>query len=75
MGVDMGSYDELIATHKSVSEIGQEFGADSLAFLSLEKMMSAIGSSNGYCNACFTGRYPLPITEGISKTGFDVPTE
>jgi amidophosphoribosyltransferase len=73
MGVDMGGSDDLIAQHYSVPEMCSHFGADSLAFLSLEKMMSAIGSSSGYCNACFTGKYPLPIPEGITKTGFEVP--
>ncbi len=72
MGVDMGMNDDLIATKLTIAEICQKFGADSLAFLSLEKMMAAIGKSDGYCNACFTGSYPLPIPEGISKTGFEI---
>ncbi len=73
MGVDMGGNDDLIAKHLTVPEICQQVGADSLAFLSLENMMSAIGSSCGYCNACFTGSYPLPVPEGITKNGFEVP--
>jgi amidophosphoribosyltransferase len=73
MGVDMGSYDELIAPHYTVPEICKRVGADSLAFLSLERMMSVIGTSSGYCNACFTGKYPLPVPEGITKNGFEVP--
>lgn len=73
MGVDMGGNDDLIAKHLTVPEICQKVGADSLAFLSLERMMSAIGSTCGYCNACFTGSYPLPVPEGITKTGFEVP--
>ncbi len=59
MGVDMASQDELIAGHKSVEEIRQYIGADSLAFLSIEAMMSALESGDGYCNACFTGDYPF----------------
>ncbi len=73
MGVDMGSYDELIANHYSVEAMGRQFGADSLAFLSLDKMMDAIGAKDGYCNACFTGNYPLAIPQGINKNGFEVP--
>jgi amidophosphoribosyltransferase len=71
MGVDMGTYEELIAHEKSVVEIQQFVGADSLAFLSLDGMMAAIGRSEGYCNACFTGEYPIPIQPGMTKTGFE----
>lgn len=71
MGVDMGTYDELIAHRYSVPEICQYFGADSLVYLSLEGMMAAIGRPDGYCNACFTGDYPLPLTEGMTKTGLE----
>ena len=59
MGVDMADEDELIAAHRSVEEIRDHIGADSLAFLSIEAMMRALGSGNGYCNACFTGEYPF----------------
>jgi amidophosphoribosyltransferase len=71
MGVDMGSYDELIAAHSTIEEIRRHVGADSLAFLSMEGMMKAIGRTEGYCNACFTGRYPLPIDADASKAGFE----
>lgn len=75
MGVDMGLRDELIAANQTIPEICKFMGADSLAFLSLEKMMSAIGTDKGYCNACFTGRYPLPVPVGINKNGFEMPIE
>lgn len=66
MGVDMGTCDELIASSHSVEEIKDHIRADSLVFLPLEKMMSAIGRDSGYCNACFTGCYPFPVpTQGI----------
>lgn len=71
MGVDMGTYEELIAHHYSVDQIRRHVGANSLAFLSLEGMMNAIGSANGYCNACFTGDYPLPVPKGATKTRFE----
>jgi amidophosphoribosyltransferase len=65
MGVDMATYDQLIAPRKSVEEIRQHIGADSLAYLSLEGMEAAIGvpvaESNGHCTACFSGNYPIPI--------------
>jgi amidophosphoribosyltransferase len=59
MGVDMASSDELIAGHKTVEEIRQHIGADSLAFLSIEAMMRGLEAEDGYCNACFTGDYPF----------------
>lgn len=72
MGVDMGTYEELIAHRMSVDEIRQQVGADSLSYLSMEGMMRAIGSTSGYCNACFTGRYPFPILSNLSKIGFEL---
>ncbi len=71
MGVDMGTYEELIAHRLTVDEIRDQVGADSLAYLSVEGMMAAIGSTNGYCNACFTGRYPFRILSSLAKTGFE----
>lgn len=71
MGVDMGTYDELIAHHMTVDEICEHIGADSLHFLSLDGMMRAIGKQEGYCNACFNGVYPLELDTERTKTGFE----
>ena len=60
-GVDMGSYGQLIAHELGVPEIRDHIGADSLGFLSVERMMKALGRDDGYCNACFTGSYPVPV--------------
>ena len=60
-GVDMGTYEELIAHHRTVPEINDYIGADSLAFLSLEGMRTAIGDPSQHCDACFTGDYPVPV--------------
>ena len=59
MGIDMAGPEDLIASRMSVPEICEEIGADSLAFLSLEGLMSALDADDGYCNACFTGKYPF----------------
>jgi amidophosphoribosyltransferase len=59
MGVDMASQDELIAAQKSVEEIREHIGADSLAYLSIEALMRGLDAEDGYCNACFTGVYPF----------------
>ena len=65
MGVDMASKQELIASDKSVTEIGDHIGADSLAFLSLPAMMEALEADDGYCNACFTGAYPFEAEQFV----------
>jgi amidophosphoribosyltransferase len=71
MGVDFGTYEELIAHRMSVEEIRCHVGANSLHFLSLSGMMRAIGRSSGYCNACYTGSYPLDVEPEQAKTGFE----
>jgi len=72
-GVDMGSYDQLIAHQLGVSEIASHVGADTLSFLTIDRMMKALGQDTGYCNACFTGQYPVPIQLwiGDDKQRFD----
>ena len=72
-GVDMGSYDQLIAHQLGVDEIASHVGADTLSFLTIERMMKALGQDTGYCNACFTGEYPIPIQHlaGDDKQRFD----
>lgn len=65
-GIDTSTRDELIASTKSVEEIRKIIEADSLSFLSVEGMLSAIGRqdtapNSGHCLACFTGQYPTEI--------------
>jgi amidophosphoribosyltransferase len=77
-GVDMGHDDDLIAARLNVEEIRQHIGADSLGFLSLDGMMRAIvgpvsetDEAVGFCNACFTGRYPIEVSQAQPKLGFE----
>ena len=74
MGVDMASQSELIAAHKSLDEICAHIGADSLAYLSIDGLMTALQAEDGYCNACFTGIYPfntpIPYIELQQKEKF-----
>lgn len=63
-GIDTSSKEELIASDKSVEEIRELIGADSLTFLSTEGMVGAImktEGTNGFCLGCFTGNYPTEI--------------
>ena len=60
-GVDTPSKSQLIAANKSVEEIREFIGADSLSYLSIEGLQKAAadGERNHYCLACYTGQYPL----------------
>ncbi len=59
-GVDTPSKRELIAANQSIEEIRRFIEADSLAYLSLDGLYSAVQAENklGYCTACYTGNYP-----------------
>ncbi len=68
-GIDTDTQEQLIASSHSVDEIREHIGADSLAFLSLEGMVSATGADREhFCLACFDGQYPIEIPESI-RTG------
>ena len=71
MGVDMGKHDNLIAHKRTVEDIRQFVGADSLYYLSLDGMMRAVGRQDGFCQACFTGQYPIQVNVDTVKTGFE----
>jgi amidophosphoribosyltransferase len=59
-GVDTPSRSELIAATHTLDEIRQYIQADSLAYLSLEGLLSAVGPErNEYCTSCYTGVYPV----------------
>jgi amidophosphoribosyltransferase len=72
-GIDFPSREELIANQlPSVEEIGRSVGVDSLKYLSLEGMIGAVsGNKDGFCTACFDGRYPTKIRKGAEKEVFD----
>ncbi len=71
MGVDMGKHDNLIAHKRTVEDIRQFVDADSLYYLSLDGMMRAVGRKDGFCQACFTGQYPIQVDVDTVKTGFE----
>ena len=59
-GVDTPCRSELIAATHTIDEIRAYLDADSVEYLSLEGMMSAVGQgSHGYCSSCYTGQYPV----------------
>ena len=59
LGVDMATYDELIAANYTVEEIREKTGADSLGYLSLDALVTATGRNRDeMCLGCLTGVYP-----------------
>jgi len=63
-GIDTPLKSELIASSHSVEEIRRFIEADSLAYLSHEGLVAAVGdeASRRHCTACFSGRYPVAVT-------------
>ncbi|RMD91931.1 MAG: amidophosphoribosyltransferase, partial [Calditrichaeota bacterium] len=67
-GMDFPTKEELIAANKNIEEIKEFLGVDSLGYLSLEGMVSAVSNGNrGFCDACFTGNYPILPEEIVKK--------
>ncbi len=61
-GMDTGDRSELLAANLTVDEIRDYLDADSLAYLSLDRLVTATGATGaGFCNACLTGEYPVPV--------------
>ena len=68
MGVDMASREELIAANMSIGDIRKFIEADSLGYLSVKGLMKVVGGTKGgFCSACFTGDYPVPVQLEMSK--------
>lgn len=62
-GTDVPSCDQLIAHNNTVDEICKMIGADSLGYLDGERLHELIGGDRGYCDACFSGKYPVAPPE------------
>jgi amidophosphoribosyltransferase len=68
LGIDTARREELIASRMDIPSICEYIGADSLGYLSLEAMIKAIGRPrDGFCHACFTGDYPMPVQLDLDK--------
>ncbi|TMB58253.1 MAG: amidophosphoribosyltransferase [Chloroflexi bacterium] len=68
MGVDTGRRAELIAATHQLEEIRALIGADSLGYLSLDGLLSAVGGDERRrCTACFDGRYPIDVPLDVDK--------
>jgi amidophosphoribosyltransferase len=72
-GVDMATRWELIAAHKTIPEIRDAIGADSLGYISIDGLIEAVGlPRNIFCLACFTGDYPIPVQLEMDKLALEV---
>jgi amidophosphoribosyltransferase len=60
-GIDTPTKRELIGSTKSVDDIREFIGADSLGYLSLESLLEAVEDKKQFCSACFTDRYPTDV--------------
>lgn len=68
-GMDFPTKKELIANEKTVEEIREHIGVDSLGYISLEGLLNSVPEGGkGYCHACFSGKYPIPIDQAFEKT-------
>jgi amidophosphoribosyltransferase len=79
MGVDIGSTKQLVASGRTVEEVRQHIGSDSLAYLSIPALMRAVGHGtiDQFCRACFDGAYPVPVPQQLEmdKMAFeDLPS-
>jgi len=72
-GVDTPDKDQLIAAKLDVDAIAKEIGVDSLAFISIDGLYRAMGEASRnpdgpqFCDACFTGDYPIKLASGLSS--------
>ena len=71
-GVDMGARRDLLASSRTIPEIQDTIGADSLGYLSVAGLMRALRAEHtGFCGACFTGNYPIPVQLEMDKLALE----
>jgi len=71
-GIDFPDRKELVATGRSVEEIREFLGVDSLRYLSLEGMLKCTKEAAGnYCTACFSGQMPMEVAAPVSKLALE----
>jgi amidophosphoribosyltransferase len=74
-GIDIGDRSELLAAQlDTIEEIRQYVGVDSLAYLTLDRLVDATGATGaGFCSACFTGEYAVEVPVGLGKRVLEEP--
>ena len=72
-GTDIPERSQLLAHNRTVEEMREIIGVDSLGFLSLEATRKiAVGCHLGFCDACFSGEYPIPVPDEAEKNMFEM---
>ena len=67
-GIDTGERSELLAANLEIDEIRRYLNVDSLAFITLDRLVASTGTSGaGFCDACFTGSYPVEVPITLTK--------
>ena len=75
-GTDIPDCEQLLAHNRTVEEMREIIGVDSLGFLSVEAARKiAIGCRLGFCDACFTGEYPMEVPDQTVKNIFESEIE
>jgi amidophosphoribosyltransferase len=72
-GTDIGSREELIACKYTPEQMAKIFGADSVGFLPLSAVtkLAESGTCQGYCKACFDGKYPTEVPAQAYASKYD----
>ncbi|ADL34946.1 glutamine phosphoribosylpyrophosphate amidotransferase PurF [Butyrivibrio proteoclasticus B316] len=70
-GTDVPAKDQLIAYNRNVDDICKIIGADSLAYLGIERLEEMVGGNLGICKGCFTGKYPVDPPTGDIRGEFE----
>ena len=73
-GMDTGTRGELLAANLDLEEIRKYLNVDSLAYLSLDRLVEATGAVGaGFCTACLTGEYPVEVPITLHKSVLETP--
>lgn len=72
-GTDVDKKDNLIANNRTIEEIREYIGADSLEYLSLDSLKEITKDCkvDGLCYGCFTGKYPIDVSNNPDKESFE----
>jgi amidophosphoribosyltransferase len=72
-GIDIPDRESLLAAGRSVDEVAAFLGVDSLEYLTLDNLVAAIDAPGaGFCDACLTGHYPVPVPVRHAASGVGV---
>ncbi|MGV3760818.1 MAG: amidophosphoribosyltransferase [Actinomycetota bacterium] len=75
-GIDTGDRSELLAASLTIEDIRAYLNVDTLAYIQLDRLVAATGAPGaGFCDACFTGDYPVDVPVTLRKHVLEHPTQ